>query len=218
MADGVGRNAEAGVLDRDAHIVLRALQRHMDAAARVIVFDAVFDQVEQDLIDVVLDGKHGAAALPASGEVDPPVVRQRHQHPEHARDHIRHINDLMLLRALLTAREHEQLLRHAVEAFCLAADVRDELTHRARVHLILQDGVGQELDRRQRRFQLMRRIGDKLPLRGLGFLQARSELVKFLGEGRKFVRAVHLYRVGILALTRKTHRREDGAHSAGAHD
>ena len=56
----------------------------------------------------------------------------------------------------LGAVEREELLRHAREAVGLAANVGDEFAHRVGVHLVLQDGVGQELDGGQRRFQLMR--------------------------------------------------------------
>ena len=117
---------------------------------------------------------------------------------------------------ILAAAEHQELLRHAVEALGLASDVRDELAHGVRVHLILQNRIGKQLDRRQRRFQLMRGIGYELPLHLLGFLQTVGQLVEFLGEHRIFVRTVHLDLVRIFALARKAHGCDDLPHPPGA--
>ena len=69
---------------------------HVDAAALAIVFDAVFDEIEQDLIGVVLKREDGAALFHAGGQLDGLAVGQRDEHTEHARECPPHVHDLVL--------------------------------------------------------------------------------------------------------------------------
>ena len=63
-------DAGAGILDVDDDGIVRVAHAHVDAAALAIVFDAVFDEIEQDLIGVVLKREDGAALFHAGGQLD----------------------------------------------------------------------------------------------------------------------------------------------------
>ena len=197
----------------------------MDAAVFPVIFDAVFHEIEQDLIRIVLKGQNRAALFHTGRQLDRLPVGQRHKHTEHARERLPDVDDLVLTALCLVSRgpaEREQLLRHARQPVGLCADVGDEFPHRVCVHLVLQDGVGQQLDRRQRRFELVRGVGDELPFGDLCLLQLVGQLVELRRQRRVLVRAAHLNFVAVFALAHKAHGGHDPPHTArtghGKHD
>ena len=212
----VVRDADARVLHGEDDVLRRVLDRNMHLAAGSVILDAVFDEVEHDLIGVVLKGENGAVAVDLRSQLDLCFIRQRDEHPEDAGERDAEVNDLVLDFGALGAVEREELLRHAREAVGLAANVGDEFAHRVGVHLVLQDGVGQELDGGQRRFQLVRSVGDKLALLCLGFLQPVGQFVEFRCKRGKLVRAAHLNFMAVFALAHHAHRGQNFTHAARA--
>ena len=63
VLDGVLRNAHTRILHQKLRFVLRVAGRHMDASPGVVILDAVFNEVKNDLIRVVLHRKHIAAPV-----------------------------------------------------------------------------------------------------------------------------------------------------------
>ena len=102
------------------------------------------------------------------------------------------------------------------KAVGLRADVGDEFAHRVRVHLVLQDGIGQQLDGGQRRLELVGRVRDELALGDLRLLELVGELVELGGERGVFVRAAHLDLVAVFALAHKPHGGQDLPHTPRA--
>ena len=62
----------------------------------------------------------------------------------------------------------------------------------------------------------MRRIGHKLPLRRLRFLQAVSELIELRGKRRILVVTAHLDFVAVFALADQTHGKQNLSHALRA--
>ena len=69
------------------------------------------------------------------------------------------------------------------------------------IHVVLiHHGFHQNLDRRQRRFQLVRSVGDKLVARLVEVVHLLAHLVERGGELRHFALALHVDTVFIVAL------------------
>ena len=124
----------------------------------------------------------------------------------------------LLLLSLLDALglgECQKLLRHAGEAVGLGADVGHKFPHGLGVHVVLENGIREELDGRQGRLELVGGVGDELPLCLLRGLEAVGELVELSGQAAIFIGAVHLNLVVIFALPRQIHRGENLVHLPG---
>ena len=55
------------------------------------------------------------------------------------------------------------------------------------IHIVLENGVRQQLDGGQRCFQLVGCIGHKLPSLIFGYLQTIGQMVKFVTQERQFI-------------------------------
>ena len=89
-------NAAAGILYINDNSIFLMPHPNMDAAVFPVIFDAVFHEIEQDLIRIVLKGQNRAALFYAGRQLNRLPVGQRHEHAEHARERLSDINDLML--------------------------------------------------------------------------------------------------------------------------
>ena len=83
----------------------------------MVIFDAVFNQIKNDLIGVVLHRKHKAAPVQICREPDLGFVRQRHEHAKDPSDNLAQVHHLMVAdRLRVRLAERQQLLRHARQA------------------------------------------------------------------------------------------------------
>ena len=156
MALGFVRNAESGVLHEDSHIVrvVDAVDSHI--AVGVIVLDAVFHEIEQNLVEIVLGAEHCAIRRTIQLQPDCLSPRQRNQHAQHAlRDGFHRDGLAFLGRLAVQLGQLQQLGGQAGQAVRFAADVGHEFAHGFRIHLILKDRVGEELDGRKGRLELV---------------------------------------------------------------
>ena len=89
----------------------------MDASPGVVILDAVFNEVKNNLIRVVLHREHIAAPVQVRRQLDLRPVGQRHEHPEHPAHRFAQIDHLMLASRLRVGlAERQELLRHAGQA------------------------------------------------------------------------------------------------------
>ena len=111
---------------------------------------------------------------------------------------IRHLPVRLFPRVHLGQRQ--ELLRHAGQSVCLVADVLHKFPDGASVHVVLQNGIRQQLDGGQRRFQFMRSIRNKLPPALLRGLEPLGQGVEFAGKHRQLVMPPQLHFVGVISL------------------
>ena len=216
MLQRVLGNAHARIADGEHRIVLLTAKMHRQRSAGQVVFDAVFHQVEDDLIQVVFQNQDGGVLvqLQAEGHTRPAGVRPKHlRHPLHRG---RHIDDLALLGlGGFGSGEGEKLGGHAVQAVGLVADVRYKFLHRVHVHVVLQNGIGEQLDGGEGRFQLVGGVGDKLTALALRGLQPLRQVVEFLPQHGQLVAAAHVHLVGIIPLPDHAHGGHDPVQTTG---
>ena len=87
-------DAAAGILHIDDNGIVLLPHPDMDAAVFPVIFDAVFHEIEQDLIRIVLKGQNRAALFHTGRQLDRLPVGQRHEHTEHARERLPDVDDL----------------------------------------------------------------------------------------------------------------------------
>ena len=189
---------------------------HRQLSSGDIVFDAVFHQIEYDLVKVVFQDQHGSV----SGEVcihsDFRLRGQSGQHPFHLPDRGGQVDDLRFrINIAVDLGQGQKLGGHAVQPLRLVADIADEFPDGFGIHVVLQNGVGKQLDGGQRGLQLMGRVGYKPAALLLGGLEPVCQVVEFVAEDSQLIAAAHVYLVRIVALLNDAHGIHDPAHPAG---
>ena len=151
MGQRVAVHAPAGVRHGELGKVHAAAQGYGDGAARAVVLDAVFHKVEDDLVQVVPGDEHGAVPVQLQIQGNAAFFRHGVQHFGDLADGGGHADELGLRQRLAVhLGQGQKLGGHAVQALGLAADVLHEFPHGVGVHIVLQNGVRQQLDGGQR--------------------------------------------------------------------
>ena len=168
------------------------------------------------MIQIVLHGQNGAVLRRRQRKGDIPQIRKGLEHPDNFLYRRGGINDLaVVLNGTIQLRQRQKLLGKTAETVCLSANVADEFALGADIHFVLQNGIGQQLDGGQRRFQLMGSIGNKLPAALFRFFQTFGKIVEFLTEKIHFVVTAELDFVGIMAVAHQSDGMENTAQAAG---
>ena len=131
-----------------------------------------------------LGGQHHRAGDAHDQQLHPLLLRNGAEHPGHPLQHRSHLHQPGSLRhAAVQAGQAQQVLGNAAETLRLVADVADKLPGGGVVHvLVLENGVRQQTDGRQGRFQLVGGIGNKLPPGALRLLEAVHQVVELPGN------------------------------------
>ena len=104
----------------------------------------------------------------------------------------------------------------AVEAVDFLVDVREELLlHLRIVSILIEQRFQQDLHRAQRRFQLVRGVGNKLIARHIQLFQPFAHGVEGAGELGKLVFAAHLHAAGKIAAAHARNARAQFANGPG---
>ena len=199
------------ILVGDPHAVVLHLQDDpvavhgdigMDKAGGGGIFDAVFNQIIEDLVHIVLGGQHHGVLACLKGQRHALVPGHHAQHTAHTLQNRCDLHgDGLLHGAAVKARQAQQVLRNAAEPVGLLADVAHKFPRHARVDVLrLQNGIGEQTNTGQRRFQLVGGVRHKAApcvLRGLQTVGQAVELARDLGD---LVAAADLGTVGIGAL------------------
>ena len=195
------RDADAGVRHGQLYAAVRGVEGGGDAALGEVVLHGVFQEIEDNMVHVVLGGQHDAAVVEIA--VQGNLLFRRHgaqqgHRVEHGLLHVhrlRHDFDVVV-----HARQAQQILGHVLEALGLVADIGDEFPHGLHVHVLgLHDAVREEADGGQRRFQLMRGVGDEAAALPLGILQIGGQGVEFPPQLGQLVLALYLHAVFVVA-------------------
>ena len=149
-----------------------------------------------------------AAILKLAADAHMPLVRERAQ--KHYRVH-RHLLYIHRLRydgdIVVKTGQVEQLFGRALQPLRLVADVGDELAHGVRIHVVaLHDAVRQKPYGRQRRFQLVRRVGDEAAALPLGIVKALGQHIELLAQLRYLVAPGDLKPVLVVPARYDAHR------------
>ena len=177
----------------------------------MVVFDAVFHKVEDDLVQIILQNQNGAVVVQLQIKGDSGlkgVVFQHSCHPPHGGGHEDDFH-VLLPGHVFRPGQGKQLFCHTVQPFRLIADVADKFPGGFQIHVVLQNGVRQQLNGSQRRFQLMGRVGDKAASLLLGGLQTLRQFVKFVAQNGQLIVAAHVDLVGVVALPDDPHGSHD---------
>ena len=155
----------------------------------MVVFDAVFGQIVDHLMQVARAGKDDALPFDLIREVDLTLLRHQTEHVHRAFDDLCDVDGLRRFdRAAVEPRQAQQILRDARQALRFLLNVADKLAHRRAVHVLgLQNRVGQQADARQRRFELMGRVGDETAASVLGGLQTIRHTVELVRDLRDLI-------------------------------
>ena len=96
--------------------------------------------------------------------------------------------------------QRQQVADDGGKAVDLLVDIAEEFLAKLRIHVVLiHHGFHQNLDRRQRRFQLVRCIGNELVARLVEVVHLLAHLVERSGELRHFAFALHVDAVFVVA-------------------
>ena len=168
----------------------------------MVVFDGVFRQIVNHLVQVILAGEDGSLPFNLTGELHAPFLRHKAQHPRRAPDNRRNIDASRLLhRAAVQSGQAQQVFRDAGQALRLLPDVPHKLADGLSIHVPgLQDGVGEQANACQRRFQLVGGVGHKAAAHLLRGLQTVGKAVELPGNLRDFIVSAHLGPLSVVAL------------------
>ena len=146
-------DADARVLHLQHRLVFPGKEPQADAAAPDVILDAVFGQVENDLVDAVRVAQDAHVRRKLAPEIHLLLPGQGREELQRFLHHGPELHRLADRRGLpVHSGKLQELFRGAVQAVCLHADVRDKFPHGLRVHgLTLDHTVRQEADGGQRR-------------------------------------------------------------------
>ena len=159
-------------------------QLHPDLTVFAAVFHGVIRQVVDHLMDLPLGGRHPAVFLHAVGQLRALLLSQQAHHPHDLFQHRSHLHRLRCVQKVaVQPGQAQQVLGDAAEPLRLAADVRHKIPDCLHIHLVcLQNGIRQQPDGCQRRFQLMAGIRHKPAAQGLRGLEPVRQAVEFLSD------------------------------------
>ena len=141
---------------------------------------------------------------------DPCLLGIAFQHPGHPPDGGGQIDNLqILIGCALRAGQRQQLFRHSVQPLGFVADVTYKFPGGLQIHVVLQNGVRQQLNGGQGGFQLVRSIGDEPTALLLGILELFRQLVEFVSQDGQLIVASQVYLVGVVALPDNPHGGHD---------
>ena len=168
---------------------------------------------------IVVGGQGHGVLVRRAGYGDALLLGHHGEHALHPLQHRPHRHGVGLLHhAAVQPRQAQQVLGDAAEALGLAADVGDELLGGLLVHVVgLEDGVRQQPDAGQGRFQLVAGVGDKAPPGVLGGLQPVGKAVELRGDLGDLVGAAGVCPVAVRALPDVADGLQQAADLAGEH-
>ena len=182
----VGRDADAGVLDRHGHGVVLVLDVDRDLAALGGELEGVGQQVEDDLLELVridrqLDGMGRVLEI----EADLLLVGQGLDRGEQGRDEFDEVDapDLEPHPALLELVQVEEVVDELEQLVAVALHRLEGVLERGRElpHPPLEQGLEGRQHERERRPELVVDVGEEL---GLELVEALELLVRFLELAR----------------------------------
>ena len=138
-------------------------------------------------MELILRGQHGAALRRVVGQVHALFLGHQAHHPQHLLQHRQHVHRRRRVQhTAVQPGQAQQVLGDAGKPLGLLADVGHELPGGLRVDAVgLQNGIRQQPDGRQRRFQLVGGVGHEPAtgvLRGLEPVRQAVELLADLGD------------------------------------
>ena len=216
MPDGILGDAHAGVRNLQESVVFLPCQGDFQGSPGYIVLDTVLHEIENNLIQVVFQNQDGTV----SGQIrlDGHILLscQRGQHPNHPLNGGGHIDDFGLL-VLHTVNfgQRKHFGSHPVQAFRLVANVAHKLPNGFHIHVVLQNGVCQELDGCQRCFQLVGSVGDEAVALLLRGLKPFRQIIKFIAQQGQLIVAANVHLVGIIPLLNNPHGGHDPLQTPG---
>ena len=195
-------DAHAVVLHPDDHSL--SFHRHIgvDKAAAGAVFDAVFHDIVQNLVNVVFRGHDHGVGIRLITQGYALFLGHHPQHPLHPFQHRGHRHSSTLFqRTAVQSGQAQQILGDAAEPLGLLPDVAHEFVHRLGVHVLrLQNRVGQQADTGQRCLQFMGCVGHKAASGIFGGLQPVGQTVEFRRNLGDLIVALHLGPVTVSTL------------------
>ena len=171
------------------------------------------------MVQIVLGGQHHGGLVRLVGESGFLLPCHHRQHPYHPAQHRGHRHRRRLGGcSAVQPGQAQQILGDAGQALSLLADVRHKFPCGLGVHVVgLKNGVRQQADSRQRRFQLVAGIGDELAAGALRALETVGEAVELRCQLGDLVRARHLGPVTVSPLPHLTDGLQQVADAAGEH-
>lgn len=196
------RDAGAVVLHRQHHLIPLPKQGDLDRAARRRVLHGVVRQIIDDLVDLIPGGQHRTGPLRPIGQFRSLLLGHQAHHPHHLLQHRQRVHHHRPLQHVaVQPGQAEQILCDTGEALRLLPDVCDKFPGRLPVDVLrLEDGVRQQPDGRQGRFQLVGGVGHKAAAGVLRSLEAVRQAVELLGQLGDLVMAPDLRPVAVGAL------------------
>ena len=176
------RNADAVVGDAEPHALVDRLPADRDLAAMMAVLHRVVREVEEGLTQAggVRDHPNRRVAGGPAHEPDLASLGNRPDPFEQRRHDVLRIEHLQreVRRARLDGGQVEQLVDELGEVIGLALDLRGEVAHRGGVvDRARRECLGKQLDRGQRRAQLVPDVGDEVAAHALDTPQ-RGDIVQ----------------------------------------
>ena len=135
-------------------------------------------------MDLIPGGQHSALAGGVVGQFRLPLLGHQRHHPHDLLQNRQHIHPRRRVQhAAVQPGQAQQVLGDAAEPLRLLADVRHEFPGGGGVDILrLQNGVRQQPNGRQRRFQFVGRVGHEAPPGIFRFLQPVRQAVELLAD------------------------------------
>ena len=193
------RDADTGICHLQPHpgqpiAPLHQLSRYGHNAAGLVVFDAVFHQIKNHLIQPVLVKQREKSRR---NLVFQPNLGLKGGFPQQIGYFAGQFVQIAARgrggRAVVQSGQLQKPLGNSGQSVNFLVDIPQKFIHRLSADALgLQNRIGQQLDGGQRRFQLVRSVGNKLLPQLFGFLQPAGQLIEFAGQFGQLVLPVHM--------------------------
>ena len=196
------RNADARILHAHHGALAHARKFHMHLAAARRILDGVVDNVIKYLLELQAVAHSFAGIADEAGKFDAALACQRRKALDLLGNHISQaqLGGIQVHAVAVDVDQGQKVADDAVEAVDFLVDVREELLlHLRIVSILIEQRFQQDLHRAQRRFQLVRGVGNKLIARHIQLFQPFAHGIEGAGKLGKLVFAAHLHAAGKVA-------------------
>ena len=140
MVKGIIRDTYTGIVNADGYCIPLAVKGYIKLTTFYVVFDAVFYQVKNDLVEIILKKQNRAIATQIHRELNTVVICHPGEHAHYLLNGRTNINGSVFpVRMIFNSGKSQKSLRHSIQTIGLLADVCYKFHCGFRICAVLQD-------------------------------------------------------------------------------